>query len=332
MISYYYALWIPQFKEGIPDVKNQKLDEVDLKDKPNDPPLLVSGEVCRDTLRISLRYKLGDNPYKSLVFHKISATETGFLVYKLNLDDNETDFLCEELRHTMPKAIYHYVKNFFHEHQFHNSDDDSLLDSFFSSEEIQIQNEGTMRNILKVYLQSYINKYAGCVFLCRDSLHTIAYNKQQNIKLGDSLIELRRIMNNNTTVLDGESLYCDFMINSYPGLVDSVQLQRIYGLRNELARYDERLQRTESSILSKESRMLGRLGLWASIGGAVLGAALSYWFSLNSSTELRDGVNSIRHEIMQNKSEDLQIRRKLHFLGEQQDSILKLMNKPTPKK
>ena len=80
--TYYYALWIPQYKEGIPDVKSQTL---------------------------------GVSNYKYLVFHKVVCSDTGFIVYKLNLEDHESDFLCEELRHSMPKAIYHYVKNFFHE-------------------------------------------------------------------------------------------------------------------------------------------------------------------------------------------------------------------------
>ena len=45
MSSYYYALWIPQYKEGIPSVENQTLAEADLRDRDADPPLLVSGEI-----------------------------------------------------------------------------------------------------------------------------------------------------------------------------------------------------------------------------------------------------------------------------------------------
>ena len=327
MTSYYYALWVPQIREGIPSVRKQSLKQVDLKDQPDDSAFLVKGEINRDTLHISLSYILGDAPCKTLLFQKIDVSDTGFLVYKLDLNDNDNDFFCEELRHTMPKAIYHYVKDFFHEHQFHNSDDDSLLDSYFSTSEINLNDKETIKKIIKVYLQSYINKYAGCVFLCRDSLYTVAYNQKHSIKLGDSLIELHNIMHNNIAVLDGESLYCDFIINSYPGLADSDQLQRIYGLRNELARYDERLQRIDASISSKESKKLGKWGLCVSVIGALLGAGLSYWLSYNSSKELQYGVNTIRYDVKQNRFQDSLTHHDYIELKYQQDSIMKLLSK-----
>ena len=327
MKSYYYALWIPRYKEGIPDVKNQKLEETDLKDKPDDPPLLVSGEVNCDTLLISLRYKLGDSAYRHLVFHKIVYAESGFIVYKLNLEDDENDFLCEGLRCSMPKAIYHYVKNFFHEHQFHSSDDDSLLDAYFSSKIIDLDNPEELRSILKVYLQSYINKYAGCVFLCRDTLHRVTSNQRQDIKIEDSLTELHQVIENNKIILDGESLYCDFLINSYPGLIDSDQLQRIYGLRNELARYDERLQHLENTMSSSMSLKLARMGIVASVIGAVAGAGFSFVLSQCSSRELQESASAIRNDIKLIKEQDTLYKQDILYIKQQQDSVLYLLNK-----
>lgn len=331
MTSYYYALWIPQYKEGIPDVKSQTLDEADLRDRSEDPPLLVSGEVNRDTLLISLRYKLGVSNYKYLIFHKVVCSDTGFIVYKLNLEDHESDFLCEELRHSMPKAIYHYVKNFFHEHQFHSSDDDSLLEAYFSPNMIDLGKPEELRLILKIYLQSYINKYAGCVFLCRDTLHRVTSNQKQDVKIEDSLTELNQVIENNKVILDGESLYCDFLINSYPNLIDSDQLQRIYGLRSELARYDERLQRQESAMSSNLSLKLARMGIVASVIGAVAGVGFSYILSLYNSTELKDGVSAIRKDIQQIKAQDSLHNQDILLIKQQHDSILKLLNNPTPK-
>ena len=332
MNSYYYALWIPQYKEGIPDVKNQKLEETDLKDKPDDPPLLVSGEVNCDTLLISLKYKLGESAYRHIVFHNVVCADTGFIVYKLNLEDNENDFLCEGLRHSMPKAIYHYVKNFFHEHQFHSSDDDSLLEAYFSPTPIDLEKQEDLRSILKIYIQSYINKYAGCVFLCRDTLHRVTSNQRQDIKIEDSLTELHQVIENNKVILDGESLYCDFLINSYPGLIDSDQLQRIYGLRNELARYDERLQRQENAMSSSLSLKLARMGIVASVIGAVAGAGFSFVLSQCSSRELQESAAAIKSDIQRIESQDSLYKQDILFIKQQQDSILKLLNKPTPKK
>ena len=59
---------------------------------------------------ISLQYKIDNGESKTLVFHKSGWGDTGFIIYKLNLYENENDFLCDSLRKSKPKAIYHYVK------------------------------------------------------------------------------------------------------------------------------------------------------------------------------------------------------------------------------
>jgi len=328
MNCYYYALWIPQYKEGIPDVMKTKLDQVDLRDRHEDPPLLVSGEINEKTFLISLRYTIGDASPRTLLFHWINQpSDKGFVVYKLTLDDDEDDFLCQVLRQSMPKAIYHYIKGFFHEHQFHLSEDDSLLDSYFSQSEIILSDIETQKAILKVYIQSYINKYAGCILLCRDTLHRVSRNLQQDIKLGDSQHELRQIIENNQAILDGESLYCDFLINSFPGRIDSEQLQRIYALRNELSRYDERLQRLEASFSSDYSIKVGKIGVVSSVIGAFVGVFFSLLLSKCSSDELQSGISIIRDEIKDIQTHDSIETYKLQEIQERQDSLLKLLNK-----
>ena len=297
MTSYFYALWIPQYKEGKPTVKETKLKEIELRDIPDAPSLKICGEINPDTLLISLHYKIDDVECKPLVFHEYDWSETGFIVYKLNLDDDENNFFCNSLRSSMSKAVYHYVKGFFHEHQFHGADDDSLLDSYFSENPISLSDGDTIRRVLHIYLQSYIDKYAGCVSLSRETLYYVSENIKRGVKLGDSREVLLFVIENNQIVLDGESLYCDFLIDSYQSLVCTDQLQRIYGLRNELARYDERMSRMEASISSERSIHIGKLGIWASFVGAITGLIVSLILSLQSGNDLQNGIESIRQDI-----------------------------------
>lgn len=332
MKSYFYALWVPQYKEGEPNARKSKLDRAELRDRNEDPELWVSGEIETNTLLIRLVYTIGTNPQRTLVFQKTESSKEGFIVYKLNLDDSDNDFLCNRLRTTMPKAIYHYLKEFFHEHQFHNIGDDSLLEAYFSEEQINLNDDNHLRNIMRVYLQSYIYKYEGCVSLCRDRLYYVTKNINDGVKISDSHDELKMMIDNNQIVLDGESMYCDFLINSFPYLVDQNQLHRIYAQRNELARYDDRMQRLESTLTSQKSLKLGWIGLFASLIGAVVGVAVSLLLGQSSSSELKEGISTIRKDIQLIEAHDSLSNQNMLLIRQNQDNILKLLNKPASKK
>lgn len=332
MKSYFYALWIPQHKEGEPNARKSRLDKAELRDRKEDPELWVSGEIETNTLLIRLAYTIDKEPQRTLVFQKTESSKEGFIVYKLNLDDNENDFLCQRLRTTMPKAIYHYLKEFFHEHQFHNSGDDSLLEAYFSENQIDLTDDEHLRNILKVYLQSYIYKYEGCVSLCRHRLYCVTKNINDGVRISYSHDELKMLIENNQIVLDGESMYCDFLINSFPYLVDQNQIHRIYAQRNELTRYDERMQRLESTLTSQRSLKLGGIGIYASLVGAFVGVAVSLLQSQCSSSELKEGVSTIRKDIQLIEAHDSLSYQNILFIKQNQDSIMKLLNKPTSKK
>lgn len=146
-------------------------------------------------------------------------------------------------------------------------------------------------------IKSYVDKYAGCVSLSRETLHRVSENIKNGVKLGNSQAELELVMENNQIVIDGESLYCDFLIDSYSELVSTNQLQRIYGLRNELAQYDERMARMESSISSEKSIHIGKIGIWASLIGAIAGLIVSFVLSMFSSKELQQGIDSLRQDV-----------------------------------
>lgn len=332
MSSYFYALWIPQFKEGEPHARKSRLDKAELRDRDEDPELWVSGEIENNTLLIRLAYTIDKNPQRTLVFQKTESSKEGFIVYKLNLNDNENDFLCNRLRTTMPKAIYHYLKEFFHEHQFHNCGDDSLLEAYFSEDQINLNDDNHLRSILRTYLQSYIYKYEGCVSLCRDRLYYVTKNINDGVRISDSHDVLKMMIDNNQIVLDGESMYCDFLINSFPYLVDQNQLHRIYAQRNELARYDDRMQRLESTLTSQKSLKIGWIGFLASLIGAVVGVAVSLFLGQCSSSELENGVSTIRKDIQLIEAYDSLSNQNILLIKQNQDSILKLLNKPTTKK
>ena len=327
MKSYYYALWIPQYQEGIPTVKKYCLEEVSLQDRPEDPPLWVSAEVNPSTQLISLKYRIDGNEARTLLFHKIVSNDKGFIIYKLNLDDDEQDFLCERFRVTMPKAIYHFIKNFFHNHQFHNADDDSLLDAYFSESEINLADAVHVGKIIHVYINSYVNKYAGAILLSREILNEANQNITKGYKLEATRNELLLAIEKNRVIIDGESLYCDFLVNSFPEAISLAQLQHLYILRDEFSHYDGRLQQLEASLSSKQSLKLGWMGLYASIIGALAGLVVSLVLSRNSDTEFDENINTVCGEIHKVQAFDSLLNQHLQHLQQRQDSALRLLNR-----
>lgn len=335
MTPYFYALWIPQCQEGIPNVRESKLPLTDLRDRKVDPHLYVEGKIDADTRLITLEYELEGSPRRTLSFQMTDMNNKGFIVYKLELEDEEEeDFLRQDLRCGMPKAIYHYIKGFFHKHKYHNPDDDSLLDSYFSLTSIDLKNKKVLRQIIKVYLGSYVNKYTGCINLCRQTLEKVSAYKEQDIMQSISHEILFNVINNNKGVIDGESMYCDFIIQSCPELVNAVQVQRIADLRIELELYDERLQRFDASLSSELGLKLGRLGIIITLATTLCSFGLSLLLSKCSSTELQDNVNVIREDVRIMQQRDSTNSTDIEAIKQRQDSIIKLLKAtslPVPK-
>lgn len=92
-------------------------------------------------------------------FHK--KDEYGFLTYSLNLPNNPKDWLLNDLREHMHQSLYHYIKGFFHEHIYHDEEEDSLLRPFRTEKEVNWNDSEFKSQVLDHYLDFYILKYQG---------------------------------------------------------------------------------------------------------------------------------------------------------------------------
>lgn len=175
-MSYYYALWIPQTKIGYPTIITEHQEVKRLKDDPEDdvPAIELSGYIDTTSYDIHIAYSCDGNTAKELFFKLIKKTKHGFLVYKLDLAEEDNDYLCNIIRKEgLHNSIYHYIKRFFHEHTYHDATDDSLLTPFSSEEPVDIDDNECLRALLNNYLNRYELKYSGYVEETRDTLNTI---------------------------------------------------------------------------------------------------------------------------------------------------------------
>ena len=131
-MSFYYVLWIPQTTKEEPQIIEYHLGKKLLRDIRDIKSLCVCASIAEETRDITLKYQVEKSSERQLIFHYVEQDDRGFVIYKLDLSDEDNDFLCELLRIEMPNALYHYFKGFFHRHIFHDDSADSLLTPYFS--------------------------------------------------------------------------------------------------------------------------------------------------------------------------------------------------------
>ena len=337
-MTYYYALWIPQTKAGIPVVLTESQGTRTLKDDPDDdvPEINLRGYIEKSSLHIHIAYSCGEEPERELLFKLLDATEQGFLIYQLNIEKEDSDYLRNILHSNgLHNAIYHYIKGFFHEHIYHDSTDDSLLSAFTSSKKISFGNPDCLRAILTNYLSPYELKYSGYVKETTDTLNRIVTNLSEKQGLRPNIELAKSSILNNIKVLDGESQYCDFIIKSFPSdvlpteLVEEITDQR-YQLRilnDQLTAIASYLTSVVSLRLADISVFLGLISIVLSILLTVLPKACPDEDKLN-----RDIMRQLQFYQSGQDKRDSAIQQKYKDIASRQDSILKLLNKPTPKK
>jgi len=140
-MTYYYALWIPQTKAGIPVVLTESQDTRTLKDDPDDdvPEINLRGYIEKSSLHIHIAYSCGKEPERELLFKLLDATEQGFLIYQLNIEKEDSDYLRNILHededrqtilneyHDIQKAIGTQKKQFDKQQERLSNNQDSIL-------------------------------------------------------------------------------------------------------------------------------------------------------------------------------------------------------------
>lgn len=88
----------------------------------------------------------------------------GLFSYSYEYDDNIKEQIF--LQGNIPNAIYHMVKGFYHQHKYHKSTNDSVLDAFVYPEKINIKDDDNKALIF--YLEQYESKFQTSIWDIED--------------------------------------------------------------------------------------------------------------------------------------------------------------------
>ena len=164
----YCALWMPtiihkNFDTPIISV----IDFFELSDnvvlKKDDEHLFARIEMVNNNIQIDIyrrcvcNYELLNDYSANLIFEDYS--HNGMFLYGIDVKTENNPFFCEnDGTPKIPCAIYHRIKEFYHQHNFHKLDDgDSMLPPFVSSTKIDIKSDDN--KALLHYLVAYELKF-----------------------------------------------------------------------------------------------------------------------------------------------------------------------------
>lgn len=206
----YFVLWIPVLQTGDLKIIKTCLDDVTLKDVPEARDMHIKGSIAPDTFHITFEYWLQNEVRHTYTLECIERNNTGFIVYRVNIEDEATDFVSESLRHELHKSYYHYIKGFFHSHIHHDKWEDSLLTCYFSQNPISLEDEQTFKNVVDSYLNCYIQKLTGTVYEIQNHLSDLLEEMSQGKNITKNIKFIHELIKNDYYV-KGELWYCNFL-------------------------------------------------------------------------------------------------------------------------
>ncbi|MCM1031434.1 MAG: hypothetical protein NC410_08370 [Oscillibacter sp.] len=147
------VFWIPTiYHQELPILKGTKeIKDIDISDN--------IGHSCKLTLNLSndhnIEVKLDIKDCEKIEFtlKRTAAHENGLFSYNFDVEDKNLEFVKQVIKY----PVYHFTKGFYHNHQFHSDDCDSILTAFISDKKVDI---GSPDNeVLIHYLEQYEERF-----------------------------------------------------------------------------------------------------------------------------------------------------------------------------
>lgn len=240
-MTIYYALWIPSYKEEIPKIQREELDEIKLQDIPESDTIWLKGTINKESLDICLKYRINKSKWKNLLFNYIDRRTDGFIFYSLKLEDNEDkkDIVCRRLSGKMPKSIYHYFKEFFHIHSLHAAGEDSLLPVYNSEMLIDWEDNNIKESVVTPIIKAYTDKFNGFYHHGKENLQQCIASISQNKEVTKNIHTLRKLLHDGYKV-KREMDYCQFLLNRYSTVIKNrEQAENKLAYQNFLSYYKD---------------------------------------------------------------------------------------------
>jgi len=296
-MKYSYVLWIPSTEEGCPEIIENCLQKISLRDNEQYTGIVLIGSID-DEYRIDICYYFSnDTTERHLYFRNEIREESGFMVYSLLLPDDSAndDFFIQNLRQEMPTALYHYIKSFFHEHINHDSEADSKLKAYVSSDEhFDFERDRTL--VLNTVFGSYEDLFCGQAKIVRKELREALDSLSNDKNKFRNLNILDRLAVSTNNVL-GEIPFCEFLLSRSGQYADNELCSKIRRSINVLKDYQRQLLFWNNHFHSRFSYADGLSGVrWGVTGVIVSCISLTLTFILplfdTSEERIVDVINS----------------------------------------
>lgn len=210
----YIVLWIPTMSKRNLQVYVHELPESHLQDIPNTNGVRILASID-DNFNISFSYKDDtEAAFHNLTLQCICRQSNGFIEYSYEVAEDADDYLSVSLRLDFHQAYYHYLKGFFHKHNQHDSEEDSLLKPVFSETELSFENRDHRNKILRSYFSDYKDKILGTTKEVNLHTESVVAEIAQGQNISRNLEFFHACIIRNYRI-KGEIEYCRFLLSQY---------------------------------------------------------------------------------------------------------------------
>lgn len=152
------VFWIPTiYHQKIEPLKDYAaIEKEDISDKVGHPCKLTLKLLEKEHIYVELFY--GEEKEEEsfrFTLEREDNHRNGFFAYKYDVPDDK----FKSIRIALINPIYHYVKGFYHKHEYHSPDCDSILDAYVPKKAVEIKLNCPDNTPLVFYLQQYEKRF-----------------------------------------------------------------------------------------------------------------------------------------------------------------------------
>ena len=212
----YCVLWMPTKREYFDWAEKPTNQPKKCNISDNGKPLYISALKQENSNNIQIKHHFGKFSKKivcSIDLDCINATPNGLFLYKYEYNTENEDVV--NLANTIKsRAIYHLIKEIYHEHEFHHQEDDSILKSFHSDENVDITspNNCAIEFFLKRWDDYFREKITLDIIPNRENFLKLIKNKK--LRERSKILEYSDATRKNIDDALGCSLYCKTLLDS----------------------------------------------------------------------------------------------------------------------
>lgn len=151
------VFWIPTiYHQDINPLNDiSPVEDEDISDKVGKPCKLTL-KLVKEDFHVKLSYGEGEEKESyEFILIKEENHRNGFFSYKYDVSDEWFD----SIRIALTNPIYHYAKGFYHKHEYHSPDCDSILDAYVPEETKEIKLDCPDNTPLIFYLKQYEKRF-----------------------------------------------------------------------------------------------------------------------------------------------------------------------------